>query len=129
VTDLHAVLDARGKMKGKPVIVVLELSNPTVVSEFEPSANAILVSFGVQNQAIFDILTGAEPSGLLPLQMPANMRTVEEQYEDVPHDMEPYVDAEGNTYDFAFGLNWAGVIDDARTATYRKGRTALERNP
>lgn len=129
VTDLQAVLDAREQMNGKPVIVVLNMSNPTVVSEFEPSANAIIVSFGVQDQAILDILTGAaEPSGLLPLQMPANMRTVEEQYEDTPHDMQPYVDAEGNAYDFAFGLNWAGVIEDARTATYWKGRT-MERNP
>jgi beta-glucosidase len=130
VTDLQAVLDAREKMNGKPVIVVLNMSNPTVVSEFEPSANAIVVSFGVQDQAILDILTGvAEPSGLLPLQIPANMQTVEEQGEDTPHDMQPYVNAEGNVYDFAFGLNWAGVIEDARTATYGKGRTAIERRP
>jgi beta-glucosidase len=122
VTDMQAVLDARAKMNGKPVIVILNMSNPTVVSEFEPSANAILVSFGVQDQAVLDILTGAaEPSGLLPLQMPTNMQTVEEQGEDTPHDMQPYVDAEGNAYDFAFGLNWTGVIQDDRTATYGKG--------
>jgi beta-glucosidase len=109
-------------MDGKPVIVVLNMSNPTVVSEFEPSADAIVVSFGVQDQAILDILAGtAEPSGLLPLQLPANMQTVEEQNEDTPHDMQPYVDAEGHAYDFAFGLNWAGVIDDARTSAYGKG--------
>lgn len=121
-SDLKTVLDTREKMNGKPVIVVLTMSKPTVVAEFEPSADAILVSFGVQDQAIFDILSGvAEPSGLLPLQMPASMRTVEEQFEDVPHDMQPYVDGEGNAYDFAFGLNWAGVIEDARTATYRRG--------
>lgn len=124
VTDLEAVLDARAKMKGKPVIVVLEMSNPTVVSEFEPSVDAILVSFGVQDQALLDILSGAaEPSGLLPLQMPADMQTVEEQAEDTPHDMRPYVDAAGNAYDFAFGLNWAGVIDDARVQKYGPGRT------
>ena len=129
-TDLQAVLDAREKMNGKPVIVVLNLSTPTVASEFEPSANAILVSFGVQDQAILDILTGAaEPSGLLPLQMPANMQTVEEQHEDTPHDMQPYVDAQGNAYDFAFGLNWSGIIEDARTVTYRKQRSVSESNP
>jgi beta-glucosidase len=120
LADLTSVLDARAKMSGKPVIVVLTLSNPAVVSEFEPSVNAILVSFGVQDQAILDILSGAaEPSGLLPFQMPANMQTVEEQYEDTPRDMRPYVDAQGHAYDFAFGLKWAGVIQDARTATYR----------
>jgi beta-glucosidase len=51
--------------------------------------------------------------------MPANMKTVEEQYEDIPRDMECYVDSEGNTYDFAFGMNWQGVIDDERVARYK----------
>jgi hypothetical protein len=39
---------------------------------------------------------------LLPCQLPAEMRTVEEQFEDTPHDMRCYTDADGNTYDFAF---------------------------
>jgi beta-glucosidase len=51
--------------------------------------------------------------------MPADMTTVEKQLEDVPRDMEPYVDALGNSYDFAFGLNWKGVIDDERVARYK----------
>ena len=120
-SDLKLVLDTHARMNGKPVIVVLNMSNPTVVSEFEKSASAILASFGVQDQAIFEILTGkVEPSGLLPLQMPANMQTVEEQAEDTPLDMQPHVDVEGNAYDFGYGLNWAGVIKDARTQAYVK---------
>ena len=58
-------------------------------------------------------------SGLLPVQFPANMRTVEEQYEDTPRDMECYKDADGNVYDFAFGMNWSGVINDERVQKYR----------
>jgi len=50
--------------------------------------------------------------------MPANMHTVELQDEDIPHDMVCYTDAAGNTYDFGFGMNWKGVINDARTAKY-----------
>ena len=120
VTDLQAVLDTREKMKEKPVIVVLNMTNPTVVAEFEPQVDAIVIDFDVQDQAILDILTGAaEPSGLLPVQMPADMRTVEEQFEDTPHDMQPYLDELGNRYDFGFGLNWKGVIEDARTMKYR----------
>ena len=46
------------------------------------------------------------------------METVEAQLEDVPRDMECYTDAAGNVYDFAFGMNWAGKIDDERTAKY-----------
>ena len=108
-------------MGDKPVIVVVSVSRPVVLSELEPFADAVLITFGVQNQAVLDLVSGtAEPSGLLPMQFPADMRTVEEQQEDVPHDMRPVVDADGNAWDFAYGLNWSGVIDDARTAKYRK---------
>jgi len=90
-----------------------------IFSEIEKDANAIVVNFGVQNQAMLDILTGAvEPSGLLPFQMPANMKTVELQNEDIPHDMICYTDADGHTYDFGYGLNWKGVIQDWRTDKY-----------
>jgi beta-glucosidase len=41
------------------------------------------------------------------------------QFEDVGRDMECYVDADGNAYDFAFGLNWSGVINDARVNKYK----------
>jgi beta-glucosidase len=127
VTDMEAVVAAREAMGDRPVVVVLNTSNPVVLSELEPSADAILVSFGVQDQAVLDILSGGtEPSGLLPMQMPASMRTVEEQLEDVPLDMTPYVDAAGHAYDFGFGMNWSGVIDDSRTATYRRQVAALD---
>jgi beta-glucosidase len=118
-SDLEAVLETKRKMGDKPVLVVLRMSNPTVVAEFEKEVEALLINFGVQDQAILDIVSGTvEPSGLLPLQMPASMSTVETQMEDVPFDMQPYVDSEGNTYDFGFGLNWSGVIQDARTEKY-----------
>ena len=121
ITDLSMVTETYSKMKGKPVIVSINMSNPMVFSEFEKMADAIAVNFEVQDQAILDILTGkSEPSGLLPLQMPANMQTVEKQFEDVPHDMQCYKDAEGHVYDFGFGLNWKGVINDARVTKYKK---------
>jgi beta-glucosidase len=121
ITDLSMVTETYAKMKGKTVIVSVNMSNPMVFSEFEKLADAIVVNFGVQDQAILDILIGkAEPSGLLPLQMPSNMQTVEKQLEDMPHDMKCYKDSEGHVYDFGFGLNWKGVITDARTAKYKK---------
>ncbi|MGZ3822217.1 MAG: glycoside hydrolase family 3 N-terminal domain-containing protein [Mucilaginibacter sp.] len=117
--DLKTIRETKAAMKGKPVIVVITLSKPAVVAEFEKDANAIVASFGVQNQAILDILTGkSEPSGLLPFQMPRDMKTVELQDEDIPHDMACYTDVYGHTYDFGFGMNWKGVIHDARTAKY-----------
>ncbi len=118
-TDLGMVNDTYTKMKGKPVIVSVTVSNPMVFTEFEKNANAILVNFGVQDQALMELITGERvPTGLLPLQMPADMITVEKQFEDKPHDMKPYKDAEGHLYDFGFGMNWNGVINDSRTAKY-----------
>jgi beta-glucosidase len=117
--DMEMVTGTREKMGKKPVIVTVNVSNPMVFGEIEKYANVILVHFGVQDQALLDIISGeAEPSGLLPFQMPANMRTVEEQMEDVPEDMNCYTDSDGNTYDFGFGMNWNGVINDERTRRY-----------
>jgi beta-glucosidase len=90
------------------------------MKEFEKYADAILISFGVQPQAYLDIISGKfEPSGLLPIQFPSDMKTVEQQYEDTPRDMKCYKDADGNVYDFAFGMNWSGVINDERVEKYR----------
>jgi beta-glucosidase len=120
IHDMQLVLDTRSEMGDKPVIVVVKVAKPMIFSEFESSASSILVHMGVQDQALMDLISGeVEPSGLLPFQMPADMLTVEEQYEDVPRDMRPYIDAEGNLYDFAFGLNWSGVIEDERVKRYR----------
>ena len=119
INDMRLVVSTRKEMGAKPVIVVVATSNPFVPAEIEPYADAILLAMGVQNQAVLDLVSGkAEPSGLLPMQMPADMRTVEEQFEDVPRDMKCYRDADGNTYDFAFGLNWKGVIQDERVTKY-----------
>nr|WP_321413228.1 glycoside hydrolase family 3 N-terminal domain-containing protein [uncultured Allomuricauda sp.] len=120
ISDMSLVTNTKRKMGNKPVVVIVKVAKPMVFEEIESSADAILVHMGVQDQAIMDIVSGkTEPSGLLPFQMPQNMVTVEEQFEDVPRDMQAYSDANGNTYDFAFGLNWNGVINDARTKAYK----------
>lgn len=117
--DLEMVRETRAAMGDKPVIVVIDSNNPTVLSEIEPLADVILITFKIQKQAVLDIITGvAEPSGLLPFQMPASMAAVEHQAEDTPRDMECYKDADGHTYDFAYGLNWSGVIRDWRVEKY-----------
>ncbi len=118
--DMDLVKKTRQEMGDKPVIVIVHVAKPMVFSEIEPEASAILVHMGVQDQALMEILSGtSEPSALLPFQMPAHMKTVEEQFEDVARDMEPYEDREGNRYDFAFGLNWDGVINDSRVVRYK----------
>lgn len=125
INESHLDLVLNTAAAAKKVIVALDVSNPMVFDEFENKVDAILVGFGgnrtdnVPDRAFLEVISGdVEPSGLLPLQMPLNMETVESQFEDVPRDMECYADSEGNTYDFSFGLNWSGIIKDDRTATY-----------
>ena len=72
-------------MGEKPVVAYVKVSNPMVFSEVEPLADAIVLGYGIQDQAAMEIISGTtEPSGLLPMQQPANMETVEAQFEDVP---------------------------------------------
>lgn len=119
--DLDLVIRAREQMKDKPVIVSMAVKNPVVFSELEPYADAILVDFGVSPDAVLDVITGRyEPTGLLPVQMPADMETVEAQNEDCAFDMRVFTDSEGHAYDFAYGMNYSGVISDERTMKYRR---------
>jgi beta-glucosidase len=117
--DLNTIEQTKKAMNGKPVVISVSLTNPMIFGEFEKEVDAIIGEFGVQVEAQMDILTGkVEPSGLLPMQMPLNMSVVEKQKEDVPHDMVTYKDSQGHSYDFGYGLNWKGVIKDARTIKY-----------
>lgn len=119
--DLDNVLEMRKVMCKKPVIALVSLKNPMVMSEFEPYADAVLVEYGVHPRAVFDVLTGKfEPEGLLPVQIPKDMETVEAQKEDVAFDMECYTDREGHVYDFGYGMHYTGVISDERTRKYTK---------
>ncbi|MBO4447614.1 MAG: glycoside hydrolase family 3 C-terminal domain-containing protein, partial [Bacteroidales bacterium] len=120
-TDALSVQQTKAAMGSKPVVVLVATERPWVPAEIEPWADALLFFCGVSNNALLDIINGkAEPYGLLPCQLPANMETVEAQCEDVPRDMECYKDSEGNLYDFAFGLNWSGIINDKRVQRWGK---------
>lgn len=117
--DLQTILSTKKQMGDKPVVVIVNLFRPMVFKEFEPYVDAILLRFNINEQPALDVVSGNYvPSGMLPLQMPANMETVEQQQEDVPFDMDCHKDSEGNMYDFGFGLNWNGVIKDRRTQKY-----------
>ena len=131
-SSLDLVIDTKAKLPADAkLVLIIDADHPMVFSEIEPYADVILMGwagdagpsgsgFEIAADSFARIITGAvEPSGLLQFQMPKDMDTVEAQLEDVPRDMDCYVDADGNTYDFCFGLNWAGVIDDERTKTYK----------
>ena len=118
--DMLQVIQTKQLMGDKPVILLIQAARPFIPAEIEPYADALLLGFGIKDQAYLDILCGnAEPYGLLPMQLPKDMLTVENQMEDLPHDMECYIDADDHTYDFAFGMNWSGIIQDARVKKYQ----------
>jgi beta-glucosidase len=77
----------RSVMRKKPTIVVLHLDNPLVVPELAQEASALLVTFGVADEALLDVLVGKfPPTGKLPFELPSSMEAVRAQLEDVPHD-------------------------------------------
>lgn len=117
--DLDIIIEAKKQMGDKPVVTIVTLKNPMVMAELEPYTDALIVEYGVSPQAVLDIVAGKfVPCGLLPIQLPVNMETVEKQKEDVAFDMECYQDEEGHTYDFGYGMDFNGVIQDERIRRY-----------
>ncbi len=128
--QLDQILELGGKARelGVPSVLCIFTGRALCFHEFEPAVDAILMTFSTptlyggsdsSSIALARIVAGRdEPGGLLPLQMPRDMDDVEAQLEDVPRDMECYTDCAGHKYDFAFGMNWAGVISDERVRKY-----------
>jgi beta-glucosidase len=77
----------RAVARKKPTIVALQLDNPLVVPELAQDGAALVATFGVSDEALFDVLTGKfAPTGKLPFEMPSSMEAVLGQLEDLPHD-------------------------------------------
>ncbi len=128
-SDLDLVEDVASRCKN--VVVAVKTDNPFIPAELDKVADTILLYFDNNmyhtdigtdtniQKALYSVVAGQfEPSGLLPFQMPLDMNTVEMQLEDVPRDVDPYEDSQGNVYDFTFGMNWSGVIQDERVTKY-----------
>jgi beta-glucosidase len=80
------------KMKAqKPTVVAINFSNPWVISEIENgSLNTVLATFGTTTDALLDILTGKfNPTGKLPVSIPASREAVLKNKADVPGYLEP----------------------------------------
>lgn len=87
-------------------------SSTFVPTEIYEASNAILLGFGISDQALIEVGLGMrEPSGRLPITLPADMDAVERQLEDIA-DTDPFIDSEGNPWAFGFGLNFSGPINE-----------------
>ena len=121
-------LGEKARALGVPSLLCLFAVRPMCFHEFESSVDAILATFSAptlyggsdsSSIALARIAAGlAEPSGLLPMQMPRDMDAVEAHCEDMPRDLACHTDTDGHRYDFGFGMNYAGMIRDERVRKY-----------
>ncbi|WP_056660607.1 glycoside hydrolase family 3 protein [Rhizobacter sp. Root1221] len=82
--DYEAIKAASAKV---PTIVTVYLDRPAILTNVRDKAAAVLGNFGVDDAALFDVLTGkAAPQGKLPFELPSSMAEVEAQRSDVPYD-------------------------------------------
>lgn len=90
-------------MNEVPTIVVMKVDRPPVIPEIDAEAEALIVDFGIQQDAVLDVLFGkAAPEGRLPIEFPSSVEAVEKQMEDVPYD------SEAPLYEFGAGLRYGG---------------------
>lgn len=77
----------RALMQKKPTIIVMQFDSPYVIPELANESAALLATFGVTDEALFDVLMGKfNPTGKLPFELPSSMDAVREQLEDLPYD-------------------------------------------
>ena len=70
-----------------PLVLVVNLDRPGILTPFAEFASAIVVDFGSSARAVLDVLTGrVAPEGRLPVELPRSMDAVRASREDVPSD-------------------------------------------
>ena len=85
----------------KPLILVIDLNRPAILSELNDLSDALIGTFGVNDEVIHEIINGkTNPSGKLPFELPSSMSEVEEQLEDVPDD------TANPLYKYGYGLSF-----------------------
>ena len=85
----------------KPLILVVDLNRPAILSELNELSDALIGTFGVNDEVIHEIINGkTNPSGKLPFELPSSMSEVEEQFEDVPDD------TANPLYKYGYGLSF-----------------------
>lgn len=103
---LFMVRDVVEKMAGSPVVVSVYMDRPAILSEFIDNVHCVLVTFGVSDEALLDVLFGRfNPRGRLPFNLPRDMASVERQLADVSHDLE------NPLFKFRYGLSYGWSND------------------
>ena len=88
-------------MNTKPTVSIFTMNRPAVIPDLNRASKALIVDFTCQDEIIAELIFGKfKPSGKLPVEMPSNVKAVEDQMEDVPHD------SKDPLYPFGFGLSY-----------------------
>lgn len=95
-------------------ILGVNMTNPWLINEIEPGADAVLATFNTTPDAIVDIIRGNfNPTGKLPYTVPADTEAVENNASDVPGYAETfdyvYTNAVGDDYALGFGLSYVSA--------------------
>ncbi|SMQ77569.1 beta-glucosidase [Bacillus sp. OV166] len=106
--------------KTVPTITAINFSSPWLIQEIEPNAAAVIGTFGVKTEALIDVIRGKfNPTGKLPLTIPANQEAVANDKMDVPgFDEAPsyaYQAKSGDKYRYGFGLSYNTEHKEAKS--------------
>ena len=107
--------------KTVPTITVIHFSSPWLIQEIEPNAAAVIGTFGVKTEALMDVIRGNfNPTGKLPLTIPASQEAVANEKGDVPgFDESPsyvYQAKSGDKYGYDFGLSYNMEHKEAKSS-------------
>jgi beta-glucosidase len=87
---------------GKPVVVLMFMDRPAILTEFLGDAAAVLAHFASGDEALLDVVFGRfAPVGKLPFDLPRDMASVQNQMADMPFDLQ------NPLFKFGFGLTYA----------------------
>jgi beta-glucosidase len=94
-----------------PTILAVNAVLPWVIDDIEPAAASVIATFDVKTEAVWDVIRGRfNPTGQLPITLPADQAAVEANASDVPGYAEKfdyaYTNGVGDDYVFGFGLSY-----------------------
>ena len=97
-----------------PTALVVNFTNPWVITDVEPGAAAVAATYGISPQNLAAVLFGDDvPRGRLPLTVPRSEAAVADSPRDVPGMFcgpdYPYVDSAGSTYTHGYGVDVEGA--------------------
>ncbi|ARK30021.1 glycoside hydrolase family 3 protein [Halalkalibacter krulwichiae] len=94
-----------------PTITTISMTNPWLLEKIEENAAAVIATFGVKTEALWDVVRGEfNPTGTLPFTIPASMEAIENGAGDIPGYLEDesyaYKNSADDQYWFGFGLSY-----------------------